>query len=286
MSHPFERILLATDGSDAAETASTHAASLAVATGATLYLLHVVDERRSENSPQQDLTVQEAEAMLESLAETLTGEERHPEIAVRTGRPDEVIVEYAGDHDIDLVVLGATGKTGLARYLLGSITERVVRRSDTPVLTIPAGATADHPLYGSILVPTDGSETATTALDLAGTLASELGADIHILSAVDPVPVGLDVRHPVVLDALGEYAHETVDAAEARLKKAGVDAVTAAVHTGAPYRTINEYVEAHEIGLVVMGTHGRGGIDRYLLGSVTEKVLRTSAVPVLTVHKP
>ncbi|SEP30766.1 Nucleotide-binding universal stress protein, UspA family [Halogranum amylolyticum] len=139
-------------------------------------------------------------------------------------------------------------------------------------------------MYDRILVPTDGSETATRAVDHAVDLAATYGATLHVLSVVDPTRFStVDVDPSSVLEAVEKSSRDAVEAVETTAADAGV-AVETTVVRGAPARTITEYATDNDIDLVVMGTHGRTGLDRYLLGSVTERVVRTAPVPVLTVR--
>jgi nucleotide-binding universal stress UspA family protein len=139
-------------------------------------------------------------------------------------------------------------------------------------------------MYDEILVPTDGSEAATGATGHAIDLAATHGARVHALYVVDTSAYStLEIGADGVIEALrreGEGAVERVaDAAEA----VGVD-VAEHVVTGTPASTIREVAEDVDADLIVMATHGRRGVERYLLGSVTERVVRTADVPVLTIR--
>ena len=141
-------------------------------------------------------------------------------------------------------------------------------------------------MYSHILVPTDGSPASDAAIEHAIDLAERYDATLHALYVVDGAAYStLEAGAEIVVEALeseGEEATERVaDAAES----AGVNCETI-VTTGTAYRSIRNYVDENEIDMIVMGTHGRKGLDRYLLGSVTERVVRTSDVPVLTVRQP
>lgn len=139
-------------------------------------------------------------------------------------------------------------------------------------------------MYDEILVPTDGSDAATRALDHALDIAGQYDARIHALYVVDANAYStLEAGTDVVISALEEEGNEAIDAVADRAAAAGVETVTE-VTTGTVHRTIIEYAADHDIDLIVMGTHGRRGLDRYLLGSVTEKVVRASDVPVLTIR--
>ncbi|WP_096389313.1 universal stress protein [Halopenitus persicus] len=140
-------------------------------------------------------------------------------------------------------------------------------------------------MYDQILVPTDGSPAATAAIDHAIDLAKRYDARIHALYVVDGSAYStLEAGSEIVLEALESEGAEATERVAEAATEAGVDSVTSVVN-GTAYRTITEYVDDNGIDLIVMGTHGRQGIDRYLLGSVTERVVRTAEVPVLTVHK-
>ena len=138
-------------------------------------------------------------------------------------------------------------------------------------------------MYGRVLLPTDGSEGSTAAADHAIDLAKRYSASLHVLYAVETevVPDAGTFNIYTALEGAGETAvNEAVERAEA----AGVESVEASIERGRPHRVIVQYVDDNDVDIVVMGTHGRTGIDRYLLGSVAEKVVRTCPVPVLTVR--
>ncbi|MFB6189887.1 MAG: universal stress protein [Halapricum sp.] len=166
----------------------------------------------------------------------------------------------------------------------------------TRLLTDGGGQDAEGP-YAKILVPTDGSDLALRALREALDVAELTGGTIHVLYVVDDATIAelatepgtdemsLDTDLTQLFDrfeALGEHAVEDLRvAAEER----GVEVVTA-IRNGIPQDEILAYTDENGIDLVVMGTHGRRGVERYLLGSTTERVLRRSNVPVLAVRCP
>lgn len=168
--------------------------------------------------------------------------------------------------------------------------------SPLPAARTDGGPSATPDAYTSILVPTDGSDLALRALREAFTLSELSGARIHVLYVVDDAKVaglatdsGLDdVSFDAEVDqlferfeAVGEHALDDLrDVAEAR----GVE-LTTAIRTGIPEEEILAYTDAEGIDLLVMGTHGRRGMERYVLGSTTERVLRRAPVPVVTVRR-
>ncbi|MFC7129495.1 universal stress protein [Haloferax chudinovii] len=139
-------------------------------------------------------------------------------------------------------------------------------------------------MYNEILVPTDGSKAAERAIDHALDLAETYDARIHALYVVDTsIYTSLDAGADVVIDALEREGDAATRHVREAAEEAGID-VQVEVVTGTAYRSIREYTDDHDIDLVVMGTHGRTGLSHYLLGSVTERVVRTSPVPVLTIR--
>ncbi|MEF8777302.1 MAG: universal stress protein [Natronomonas sp.] len=138
-------------------------------------------------------------------------------------------------------------------------------------------------MYDRILLPTDGSEGTNRAVRQAIDLAAETGAELHVLFVVEDMPYAPEMMDDQVEMRLREIGHEAVEDIRERADEAGVD-VESVVEDGTPHQTILNYADSEDIDLIVMGTHGRSGLDRYLLGSVTERIVRSSDVPVLTVR--
>lgn len=141
-------------------------------------------------------------------------------------------------------------------------------------------------MYNDVLLATDGSEPASAAMQHALDIAEQYGATLHALFVIDTNTSWLTVSKAEVHDVLrdlGEDASRAVlDDVETAAADADVD-LTREVVEGAPDDRIVEYAAANDVDLIVVGTHGRRGIDRRLLGSVTERVIRNAATPVLTV---
>ncbi|WP_129115881.1 universal stress protein [Halegenticoccus tardaugens] len=139
-------------------------------------------------------------------------------------------------------------------------------------------------MYTEILLPTDGSPPADAALEHAFDLAKRYDARLHALFVVqNDVYTRFTADAGVIANALDEEARATLDGIEATASENGIDVVTT-VAEGRPYEEILAYADEAGIDLVVMGTHGRSGLDRYLIGSVTERVVRAADAPVLTVR--
>jgi nucleotide-binding universal stress UspA family protein len=284
----FDRILFPTDGSDGAEAARAAVFDIAERHGAALDVLHVADTTVLSSTRIQtevhDEFVRRGERIVEAVADAAASRGIPTRTEVRQGGVPETIVDDAATADVDLIVMPTHGRTGVERVVLGSVTERVLRTAAAPVLTLNPEATPQRYPYESVLVPTDGSEPADRALELGVDLATEYGASVHLLSVVDVASLGLDVSSELQTEVLAERAESVVDDARAYAETNSASPVEAAVEYGtAIHRAIQAYIDDHDVDVVVLGTHGRSGIDRLLLGSVAEKVLRTASVPVLTV---
>ena len=279
----YDRILVPVDGSDPATAALDHALDIAVAHGVTVDVLHVADT----NIPSQTrIGTDVVDALVEEGAQIVTDARERAEdldMTIHTevvqGEPTEAIIGYAEDNDHDLIVMGSRGQRNLNEYVLGSTTDRVVNRIDRQVLTVrDVDAATEYP-YETLLVPTDGSKRATEAVELASEIAATHGAALHLLVVIDEIPLGIDAESAAAEveardNAIIQSALDHVDA--------DVD-VTTAIRFGSIRGEITNYAGDVGADCIVMGTHGRQGFDQRLLGSTTERVLRTSSVPVLTI---
>jgi nucleotide-binding universal stress UspA family protein len=231
-----------------------------------------------------DLLEEAGERLVNEVAERAEARGVETVTEVVQGTPHRLIADYAATHAVDLVVMPTHGRTGLERLLLGSVTERTVRTCAVPVLTVRPDDETTYP-YRRVLVATDGSPGSEAALDRAIAMAEASGAPLDVLSVVDTAALGPDVYSAVDTDRLSERAEAVVAAAAETATAAGVD-VTGAVEYGVVHREIRAYAGEHDVDVLVVGTHGRTGFERYLLGSVAEKLVRSTDVPVLTVHAP
>jgi nucleotide-binding universal stress UspA family protein len=283
----FDGLLVPTDGSEQSAAATTAAVALAVRFDATVHAVHVVDADELPLSADEAMVgglVAHGERLTRAVADRAAEAGVDAVTAVvEDGRlPHHAVVDYAADHDIDLVVMGTHGRTGLDRFVLGSVAEWTLRRSPVPVVTLHAGARLD-PDLDTVVLPTDGSAHAEAAAGHAVRLAAATGATLHVVTVVDLGVVWEDEDAGQVADVLARSGGRAVGQAVDRAREAGVERVESAVLRGTPYRAVVDYAADHDADLVVVGTRGRTGLDRYLLGSVAERVVRASDVPVFAV---
>lgn len=289
----YDDVLIPTDGSPGAEIATAHAFDLARSGEALVHVLYVIDTgyswrdlptehrksfRRTAEQQGRNATVRIQEAATAAGLEVVR--------AVRTGNPHEQILEYVDQNDVELVVMGTHGESGVDSRV-GSTTERVLALADVPVMAVRLDEAATLPeagdaMYDHVVVPTDGSDGAALAADHALDIAEHYGADLHVLYAVDEAIYEFgDAPRSVIglLEEGGEHEVERI-AADARDRELSA---TTEVLRGVPEDCILEYAAGVDADLIAMGTRGRVVERDHLLGSTTARVVRRSTVPVLTV---
>jgi nucleotide-binding universal stress UspA family protein len=286
----LRRILFPTDFSDGAALAFPQAAALAAWHDAELHVLNVVEGaappeetlpasldvlhgwlgRASDAGPTEEFDL-DALSLVQNQVDDDSAAER--------------IVAYAAAEDIDLIVMSTHGRRGVQRMLLGSVTEEVVRTAPCPVLAVRSdGDEAPSPIVRRILVPVDFSDASSAAVRHANALAQTHGAEIDLLHVVEqvvyPSAYGVEPAYFPTQEVLGRVERTLGEMAREGLAHGDVSA--SAVVGYAPL-TILDHADEHDIDLIVIATHGRSGLDRMLLGSVTERVLRRASAPVFIV---
>lgn len=290
----YDTVLVPTDGSDDALRAAEHGAALARAFDATLHLLHVVDLRAAGGPfDAGGLGEKFRERLRADAGETIDATQAAislPEglrTAIEEGPPVRTIHEYADEHDVELVAMGTQGRTGVDRFVAGSVAEGVVRQATVPVLTVRATDRSDTAGgYAEVLLPTDGSDYAARAVGPALAIAERFGARVHVLHVVNPadLPAEAGDTPPVeLLERLEAEGKAVTEEIAERVREAGLEAVTS-VREGYPAAALLDYAPDREIDLIAMGTAGKTGLNRFLLGSTTERVIRHAPVPVLAVN--
>jgi nucleotide-binding universal stress UspA family protein len=211
----------------------------------------------------------------------------------RGGTPAAGILHEAERVRADVLVIGTHGHSGFERWILGSVTEKVLRKAACPVLTIPppVGDAPGDPLaiFKRILCAVDFSDASLRGLEYALTLAKEADAELLMMHVIEGLPEPPDWQQPPG-PAVVEYLRLSEENALTRLRAAvPVDAQTwctphTVLTTGKPYNEILRVAREHDSHLIVMGVHGRGAIDRLFFGSTTNHVVRAAPCPVLTVR--
>jgi nucleotide-binding universal stress UspA family protein len=219
------------------------------------------------------------------------------EFDVTVGGAATEILAKAEEISSDLIVLGTHGRSGFDRLVLGSVTERVLRKATCPVLTIPYQAAEAAPvpsaLFRRILCAIDFSDSSITAMNYAMSLAKEADAHLTLLSVVD-IPVGLWPDTKRAGRDLPPDLRKYIETSEAERRESlnalvPPDARTyctidTTVATGTPWRQILSTANDLKSDLIVMGVRGRGAVDLFLFGSTAHHVVRQATCPVLTLR--
>lgn len=302
----IRRILCPIDFSDHSRRALDHALAIAKWYHASVTMLHVSPllpvaayASGSGMPPYLRLTAEERQGLEESMrrfAEGEAGTGAPIEFELIEGHTATTILARADDLKPDLLVLGTHGRSGFERWVLGSVTEKVLRKAVCPVLTVPKGVgdvvPAGPVVFRRIVCAVDFSACSMRALDHALSLTGETGARLTVVHVIElPPDVPREVHENIVRPiSLREYTALAEEAARARLKEAlagapgGAATVDTVLTTGKPYREILDVAAEQSADLLVVGVHGRGAVDRMLFGSTTQHLVRQAACPVLTLR--
>ncbi len=223
------------------------------------------------------------QAYLAQQAEQVTKGGFRVEHEVRVGRAsDEVLAACA---NIDLVLIATHGRTGVARWWLGSVADLVIREAGCPVVVIGPNVSQDlSPAVKRILLPLDGSAEGEEALPVATWIAGLTGAEIDVVRSLSLTPVAYDPGMGVYSADLIDSMEEAVQAylAEINTRLEGKK-VTTSMRVGSPGEVLYQHLEERPADLVVMTSHGRSGVRRAALGSVTDRLLH-GPTPVLVIR--
>lgn len=292
----IRKILVPTDFSEAAHAAVEQALILAVKYDAELIVLHarLLFEDDPAVLPGKLSSLKKEEKNLESaLMERIqqcTGKSKHLKIKheiIRGYSAPSAILGYINNHEFDMVVIGTHGRAGLEHILIGSVAEKVVRYARCPVLTVQSKEFVRES-FKKILIPFDFNEPAILALKTAAEFIDDPHGEIHLLYAVEQ-----DV-HPAFyawgMKSIFEVIPDLVQKVEARMDESVKNItelkgkkIVKVVHEGKSHQEISSYADEIQPDALVIGTHGLVGLERFLLGSTTERVIRSVKFPVLTV---
>jgi nucleotide-binding universal stress UspA family protein len=292
----FERIVVATDYSDCSHAAVQQAYYLARAAGAELHAVHVIDapgENRLIDAYESAIDGEAFQAALLSTSRQLMRESLE-ELGIRaaeiepvhlTGnRKADVLIEYAQAVSSNLIVVGTHGRRGLRRFLLGSVAQSIVAASQLPVLIARehAGGRSGKPVR-RIMVPVDLSERSLRGLEAAQTLASLYHAQLEIIHVLERYvfPVSLS-EVKTVRDLVPDIEARTRKMIRAQVENLGGPFIPHSIHVreGEPATTIVELADELACDLLVVTRRGLSASARYVVGSVTEKILQAASCSV------
>ena len=313
----YERILVPLDGSKLAQQALPYARAVATAKSAEVELVEVVapfeefvrastdDElvavgagSRFDRWPTSNEWASIAQGFREdagkrlAASEALIGAGVATRSAVLEGDAAEAIIKEADARPGTLIVMATHGRSGLGRWLMGSVADKVVRHAHQPTLVVRVRDDADgsRANIGEVILPLDGSATAEAAIPHAVEMSKLLGVGISLIRAVSPASHAdafveyMPDSYERLVEEAREDAEEYLDGVATRIRDQGISEVRTEASIGNASSAIVDLARAADDPLVVMATHGRSGIGRWMLGSVADRVVRHGPGPVLVVR--
>jgi nucleotide-binding universal stress UspA family protein len=292
-------VLVPLDGSRLAERSLVYVQALSRFGSLSVTLLSVIDESEDLRAAAGPEALEREHNVLGTyLREIAADMRKHLNVEVTTevleGPPAEMVLSRCGVSRPDLLIVSTHGRSGIARWRVGSVADKLIRGAACATLVVGPHASDDEGWmeagakepFKRILAPLDGSDLAEASLATAQAYASQFGSEVHLVRVINLQAYGSGLMmessySPQLIDTLTDEAKAYLEGASQRIQAPA--GVRTSVLAGSPAAALEQYIEANGIDLVVMSTHGRGGIARAALGSVTDRLLGGPA-PVLVVR--
>lgn len=285
----IDQILVPLDGSREAEVVLPFVRALAPKFSSRVYVLGIGVGQASRRVNRL------LDEYITRIANELHSHGVKAEPVILYGNAADKILDFTAEKETDLIIMATHGRSGITRWWMGSVAEKVISEATAPVLLVRSkrtktGETSDkRAVIHKILAPLDGSDIGEVALPYVEAIAAKSPAAVNLLQVVAPPgSVEANLGGP----DWSKFVKAMHDAGENYLKSVserlnGREAkVTYEVLTGDPADKIVEYAAANGVNLIAMSTHGRTGIARWVLGSVADKVLHGARIPILLVRSP
>ncbi len=295
----YKRILVPLDGSELAEVALPYAEELAGRLGSEITLVHVYETADAQYERMHQAYIQKMVEATKQGAERFLAKSKAKRVKVKpallVGHAAEEIVDYADKENADLIIIATHGRSGISRWVLGSVATKVLSAAKRPVALIRAEGVRDSAgekgMIKKALVPLDGSRESEAVIPYVEELASGLEAEVVLLHVTAPAyPVYIMPTEPVQIPFSEEEVQLLRSKAEAYLEDVGSALKGKGINTKLEVRfggSADEIIKvADEVGadLVAMSTHGRSGISRWAFGSTADRVLHAGNTPILLVR--
>ena len=305
----YKRMLVPLDGSELAEVVLSYAKELVGRLELDIVFLHICGPHESESLPRYRSYVEHAAEITSLQSREVQAGRGAPQVGkqveargeVVTGHPAEEILRYAEENKIDLILIASHGRSGVRRWVLGSVADKILRKSKVPVwlvrAVVPEEIVHDEWPKRTLLVPLDGSQLAESVLPHVEALAKQRGAELvnvvllrvceqPFITADYPeasMPLSWEEHVKRITDHVRQVAEQYLSGVEKRLRDAGLK-VQAEVLMGKPADEIIDYAHRNPFNLIVMATHGYSGLSRWEYGSVADKVLHGVSSPIFLVR--
>ena len=290
----WKKILVPLDGSNLAELALAYAEELAIAFNSNLVLFYV-------NEPKEDQYRKMHRLYMEEVAERVKEhfkKRARVKTVVKSGEPAEEIIKYTEKNDVSVIIMASHGRSGLTGLVMGGVASKVLQTTKAPVMLIratklPKRETRQR-LLDKILLPLDGSEAGEAAVPYVKKLIDKLGSEVILFGVV---AAGQHVRTVGGLDyilfpeqemeLIKKEAKEYLDKLYQRLAVVKKDKVSVGIKIGDDVAgEIIKFAKRKSVGLIAISAHGHSGIEKWGFGSIANKVIHASKIPVLVVRVP
>lgn len=291
----IKKVLVPLDGSPVAESILPYVELIARGAGAEITLLTSIQAEHSWDDEHvtvdMDAATAEASAYLESQCERLQAGGLIANVNINYGAEADAIIGWAAEEAADLIAMTTHGRTGLKRWILGSVAHKVLHGTSRPLLLVRAEEPGPRqaPQIDRILVPLDGSPLSLSILPYVEDLADALSANLVVYNAVPPLdlPFAAEVGpapRGSAIDAMLDQGRSFTAAVAGEIEARGKVKAQSVVTVGFPVREIVQVSQDVNAGLIALATHGRSGFDRWVVGSVADGIVRRSGLPCLVVR--
>ena len=295
----FKKILVPVDFSEPSKKAVTYGLTLASRFDAVLIIAHIVPESSAlsyafptETSRVEREQEEEARHAIENLLPPAYADKFYVQKVVKTGTIERELLGIVTNEAVDLIVMGSHGRRSVARWFLGSVTERMLREFPVPVLTVSHVNTEKHEI-GSIslkrvLYATDLDEASSTGLKYAVEFARGTGAQLTVLHVVDDLDrmlwgPSLIARLENERTKLVQEMKKRLDDLVAQERSSRGGEIEALVAEGKPFEKIIEFAQQRGTDLIILNLQSKSMLERAFLGSTAERVIRLARIPVLSI---
>jgi nucleotide-binding universal stress UspA family protein len=286
----WKRILVPLDGSNLAELALAYAEELAMAFNSELVLLYVSEPKEEQYRPMHQLYLEE---VAKRVGEHVK-KRAQIKTVILTGEAAEEIISYARKNKISVIIMASHGRSGITAWVMGSVAGNVLRTAEVPVLIIgvsqPSRKAPPKRLVERVLLPLDGSERGEVAVPYVRELINKLGVEVILFGVVAAgqhirTVGGLDyILYPEAeLELVKSEAKEYLDRVHRRLKGKGALRVELKVSDDVAGEIIR-FADKAKASLIAISAHGHSGIEKWVFGSVANKIVQASKIPVLVVR--
>ena len=291
----IKKVLVPLDGSPVAESILPYVELIARGAGAEITLLTSIQSEHSWGDEKvtvdMDAATAEARVYLELQCERLRAGGLKTNVNINYGGEADAIIGWAAEEAADLIAMTTHGRTGLKRWILGSVAHKVLHGTSRPLLLVRAEEPGPRqaPQIDRILVPLDGSPLSLSILPYVEDLADALSANLVVCNAVFPLDLSFAAEvgpAPVgsAIDAMLDQGRSFTAAVAGEIEARGKVKAQSVVTVGFPVREIVQVSQDVNAGLIALATHGRSGFDRWVVGSVADGIVRRSGLPCLVVR--